>query len=117
MAYRALQTDPFLPEAHAELAAVAVFLDYDWAAAGHHFQLATVREPIPPNVSPLYGFFYLLPLGRVEDALQELTRALKEDPLNLECRAQFAAVLWAMERHGEASDQFRQLLEIDENFC
>jgi TolB-like protein/Tfp pilus assembly protein PilF len=115
-AYRALQIDPFLPDAHAELAAVAVFLDYDWAAAGHHFQLATVRGPIPPNVSHLYGFFYLLPLGRVEDALQELTRALKEDPLNLECRAQFAAVLWAMERHGEASEQFRQLLEIDENF-
>jgi TolB-like protein len=30
--------------AHAELAAVAVFLDYDWAAADTHFQLATVRN-------------------------------------------------------------------------
>ncbi len=115
-AYRALQSDPFLPDAHAELAAVAVFLDYDWEAAGHHFQLAMVRGPIPPKVSHLYGFFYLLPLGRVEDARQELSRALSQDPLNLECRTQFGAVLWAMGRHGEACEQFRQVLEIDEKF-
>jgi hypothetical protein len=65
-AYQVLKLDPLLPEAHANFAAVAVFLDYNWTAAGHQLQLATAREPIPPNVSHLYGFFYLLPRDRIK---------------------------------------------------
>ena len=50
---RALLIDPTLPEAHSELAAVAIFLDYDWAQAGHHFRLAMARDPIPATVRQL----------------------------------------------------------------
>jgi TolB-like protein/tRNA A-37 threonylcarbamoyl transferase component Bud32 len=115
-AQRALEIDPALPEAHAELAAVAVFLDYDWEMAGHHFRLAMAHNPIPAAVSHLYGFYYLMPLGRIREAIAELERSLTEDPLNTMCRTQLAVLHWEAGAHDEASAQFRQVLELDENF-
>jgi serine/threonine-protein kinase len=115
-AQQALRIDPFLPEAHAGLASVATFLDYNWAEAGREYQLAMTRAPVPPTVSHYYGFYYLVPLGRIREAAKELERALKEDPLNLQCQTQLAICLWTDGRHQEASRQFRQVLELDENF-
>ena len=115
-AQRALAIDPLLPEAHAELATAAVFLDYDWEAAERHFQLAMTHDPIPATVSHSYGFFYLLPLGRVSEATEELERALKEDPLNVLCRTQLAVCHWTQGRNEQADREFRQALELDENF-
>jgi serine/threonine-protein kinase len=115
-AQRALEIDPSLAEAHAELAAVAIFLDYDWAEAGRWFQLAMARDPVPAIVSHLYGFFYLLPQGRVREATEALERALREDPLNLQCRTQLAVCYWTEGRIEEACRQFRQALELDENY-
>lgn len=112
----ALEIDPSLSEAHGELAAVALFLDYDWEKAGQHFRLAMAHDPIPPTVSHLYGFYYLMPLGRNQEAISELERALKEDPLNTMCRTQLAVLHWNADRHDEASEQFRQALELDEHF-
>jgi serine/threonine-protein kinase len=115
-AQRALESDPGLPEAHAELAAVALFLDYDWETAERHFRLAMAHDPIPAAVSHLYGFYYLMPLGRIREAIAELKRSLTEDPLNTLCGTQLAVLYWQAGRHEEASAQFRQVLELDENF-
>lgn len=112
-AQKALILDPELPEAHAELATVAVFLEHDWEEGERQFQLARARAPIPPGVSHSYGIYYLLPLGRIAAAVEELECALKEDPLNVLCRTQLAVCLWAGGRLEEASRQFRQALEVD----
>ena len=114
--HEALKIDPSLPEAHAALGCVAAFLDYDWTEAGRQFRLAMAHDPIPPSVSHFFGFFYLLPLGRIREATKELERALKEDPLNVACRTQLAVCYWTAGRNEEASKQFRQALELDENF-
>ena len=74
------------------------------------------NEPIPAVVSHLYGFFYLLPQGLVREATAELERALKTDPLNVECATQLAVCYWSAERKEEALRQFRQAMELDENF-
>jgi tetratricopeptide (TPR) repeat protein len=95
---------------------VAVFLDHDWEEAGRQFHAAMARDPVPPSVSHYYGFFYLLPLGRAQEASEALERALKEDPLNVLCRTQLAVCYWTLGRHDEASRQFRQALDLNENF-
>jgi len=115
-AQHALEIDPTLPEAHAHLAAVALFLDYDWPTAGHHFQLAMAHDPIPSDVNHLYGFFYLMPLGRLTDASLEMERSLKADPLNLECLTHYAVVLWAMGRDEEAGKHLTEVLQLEESF-
>src|SRR5262249_52530944 len=114
-AQRALDIDPSLPEAHAELAAVAIFLDYDWTRAGHHFGMAMARDPVPSTVTHWYGFFYLMPLGRITEAIHELERSLKEDPLNPVCGIQLGVLNWSAGRYGEASRQFRHAQELDAN--
>jgi tetratricopeptide (TPR) repeat protein len=59
---------------------------------------------------------YLLPVGRLEDAIQEHERALKEDPLNLVGRYQLAYCLQIVGRDEQATTEFRQALDLDENF-
>jgi serine/threonine-protein kinase len=115
-AQRALDIDPFLPEAHAELAAVAIFLDYDWVLAEHHFRLAMARNPVPATVRHWYGFFYLMPLGRIIEAIDELQLSLRDDPLNVMCRTQLGVLNWTAGRHEESDDQFRRAQQLDERF-
>ena len=72
--------------------------------------------PVPPEVSHFYGYFYLLPLGHIREATAELQRALKQDPLNLYFRTQLGICYSTAGKKEEASRQFRQTLELDENF-
>jgi serine/threonine-protein kinase len=115
-AQRALDLDPSIPEAHAVLGAVAASYDYDWTEAGRRFRLAMARDPIPSDVRRMYGIYYLMPMGRPQDAAEDLQRLVKEDPLNLWLRMVLAACLQAAGRDEEAVMQYRQLLELDQNY-
>jgi serine/threonine-protein kinase len=115
-AQRALEIDPGLPQAHAELALIAILLDYDWPQAGHHFRMAMARDPVPSTVTHWHGFFYLMPLGRITEAIDELERSLMEDPLNLVCGTQLAVLNWTAGRYEEASRRFRQAQQLDASF-
>jgi tetratricopeptide (TPR) repeat protein len=57
-----------------------------------------------------------MPLGRMQDAIWEMERSLKDDPLNLECLSQYGSLLWAVGKNEEALRCFNQALELDENF-
>ena len=91
-AQKALRIDPSLPLAHALLGAVAAVYDYDWVQAERLFRLATRGDSVPPSVR-FTSMFYLLPIGRSQDAVVEYERALDEDPLNLVGRFQYAFCL------------------------
>src|SRR5262249_344902 len=58
---------------------------------------------------------YLTPLGRITEAIHELDRSLKEDPLNPVCGIQLGVLNWSAGRYGEASRQFRHAQELDAN--
>jgi hypothetical protein len=45
-----------------------------------------------------------------------LELALEQDPLNVECATQLAVCYWSVESNEEALRQFRQAMELDENF-
>ena len=115
-AKRALDIDPALPEAHGMLGVVAGFYDLDWKEAERRFRLAMARDPVPAHVRELYGFFYLTASGRPREAVEELERALKQDPLALLVRFRLAFCLLVAGRDLEAEAEFRQALELDENF-
>jgi serine/threonine-protein kinase len=114
-ARRALAIDPSQSEAHVLLSAVAALYDYDWKEAERLFLLARTAEAISPTVR-IVSMFYLLPVGRIEDAIQEHERALKEDPLNLVGRYQLGACLQIAGKDEQATAEFRQALDLDENF-
>jgi tetratricopeptide (TPR) repeat protein len=113
-ARKALEIDPSLSHGHAMLGLVAAMYDYDWREAAERFRHAMAADPIPPEVRRFYALYYLLPLGRAEEAIVECRAALLEDPLDLLTRVRFAQCLQAAGRFDEAVSELRRVLELDE---
>jgi serine/threonine-protein kinase len=111
----ALRVDPSLPEAHAILG-VCDGIDYEWTEAERRWRLAMAREPISRDIRFWYGNHYLLPIGRVEEAVEAMTWGLELDPLNLLYRHHLALGLRHAGRLADAEAELRKVLEIDENF-
>jgi serine/threonine-protein kinase len=114
-ARKALEIDPSLPEAQAMLGIVAAVFDYDWKESGRRFAMAMARDPVPRQVRGWYGVFYLWPIGRIQEAVEELERAYKEDPLDAVCRSTLAIGLLALRRYEDANREIRKNLELDES--
>jgi serine/threonine protein kinase len=114
-ARKALELDYQLPEAHAMLGVVAAVYDYDWRDAEQLFGVAMAHDPVAPQVHGYFGYFYLLPMGRPEDAVEEIRRALMGDPLNLMARVLLGDALRAAGRIEGSSAEYRRVLELDEN--
>lgn len=116
LAERALQLDPDLPEAHGMLGIVAGTYDLDWIEAERRFRLATAREPVPWHLRMWHCYFYLFPVGRAEEALQEAERALEDDPLSQITSFALAAVSDGLGLEGKAWAAYARMLELDPRF-
>jgi len=115
-AHQALSLDPSLPEAHAILGQLAALNDYDWSEAEREFRLAMARQPVPARVRWYYAHTFLLSIGRLREAMEEIQRALEDDPIFGLYRFSLALCLHAAGKLDEANTAFRQVLELDENF-
>jgi tetratricopeptide (TPR) repeat protein len=111
----ALRVDPSLPEAHA-LLGVCDGIDYEWNAAELRWRLAMAREPVSRDVRFWYGNHFLLPIGRVAEAVEAMTWGLELDPLNLLYRHHLALGLRHAGKPEDAEAELRKVLEVDENF-
>ena len=112
----ALRIDASLPEAHAILG-VCDGIDYEWNEAERRWRLAMAREPISRDIRFWYGNHYLLPIGRVEEAIEAMTWGLELDPLNLLYRHHLALGLRHADRLEEAESELQKVLDIDANFA
>ena len=74
------------------------------------------REPVSRDVRFWYGNHYLLPIGRVAEAVEAMTWGLELDPLNLLYRHHLAVGLRHAGRLEDAEVELRKVLEIDGNF-
>jgi eukaryotic-like serine/threonine-protein kinase len=112
-ARKALDIDPSLPDAHAVLATVAALFDLDAVEAERRFDLANSHEAASPATRILHAFYYLLPRGRAPEAVKELEQGLREDPLNGTLHRVLGICLRATGRTAEASQAFREAMELD----
>ncbi|HJQ24180.1 MAG TPA: winged helix-turn-helix domain-containing protein [Blastocatellia bacterium] len=80
MAERALALDEQLAEAHASLARVRYFYEWDYAAAEREFRRALELNPGLADAHLWYGE-YLALMGRFDEALAEMKQAAQLDPL------------------------------------
>jgi eukaryotic-like serine/threonine-protein kinase len=115
-ALKALEIDLSLPEAHAILGAVAAEYDYDWKAAGREFGLAVLHETASPMVRFLYSF-YLVGTGRSGEAIQQMERALKDDPVSAYSCFALSMCRFIAGQYEEAIAGFLQAQELDGNFA
>ena len=96
-ALEALEIDPELAEPHALLGLLAATVVYDWPESASRLQLAMSHEPVTSYVRWFHGL-YLMQIGRLHEAVDEMERMLHEDPLHVLCRSQLSGCLYALGR-------------------
>jgi len=115
-AEKALAIDPANSDAHSVLAMMAAVFEYDWRAAETHFRKAMAAAPVPPLVRYRYAQFYLLPLGRFADAIEQSRLALETDPLSMILYQGMAYSMYYARRYQESIEYARRAMEIDANY-
>jgi TolB-like protein/Tfp pilus assembly protein PilF len=112
-AVRALELDSTLAETHALLGQYHKQLDFNWPEVEREMALALRLNPSSPLVRVRYAANLLMPQGRIEEAVQELERALELDPLSTVTHTFLAVVLMLSRQYERARDQARLLLELE----
>jgi hypothetical protein len=113
---KAVELDDALAEAHSALATVKSLYDWDWPGAEREFRRAIELNPGYPTAHYFYGFGYLVPMGRLEEAMAELKKAIALDPFSPIVITNLGFTLYLARRYDDAIAQYRRVLEIDSNF-
>jgi TolB-like protein/Flp pilus assembly protein TadD len=113
LAERALDLDPHHGEAQATVAILVGWMNRDWSEGERHFRRALELAPASARVHELYGLGSLLAMGRLEEALSELDRAVELDPLSALYAGNRGRVLTCSRRFVEAEETCRRGLALD----
>jgi adenylate cyclase len=104
-----------LPEAYTVLGLIKIEYYYDWAAAESAFQRAIELDPGAAMPHWLYGASYLSAIGKHDESIAELTRALELDPLSIMINADFGYSYHNKREYDKAVEQWQKTLELDPN--
>jgi len=116
-ATKALVLEPRLAEAHAALGLVLSHYEFDFEGARREFLKAIELNPNYSNGRLFYAGAYLTPMGRHQDAIVEMTRALQLDPLSTPLNNMMAETyVWAGD-YANAVRQFERTIELDPTFA
>jgi TolB-like protein/tetratricopeptide (TPR) repeat protein len=115
-AIKAVELNDSLPEAHNALAFAQHSFDWDWAGAEQTYQRAIGLNPNFATARHWHGF-YLGMLGRMDEAIAEIRRAQKLNPLSLIIRTHLGLMLHRGRRYDEAIEQLGQTLEMEPDFA
>lgn len=109
-ALKALEIDDALSEAHASYAYIA-FHSWNWREADKEFKKAIALNPNNDTALRWYSI-YLGAMGRIEEALELVDKALKLDPLSSHTRTQVARLLYYARQYDRAVEQCDEAIEL-----
>jgi TolB-like protein/DNA-binding winged helix-turn-helix (wHTH) protein/Flp pilus assembly protein TadD len=114
-AQKALEIDPELGEARTVLAATKFYYEWDWAAAETEFRQAL---ELSPSYAPGHQYYgeYLEQMGRHKEAIGEIERAQKCDPLSPILPAMEGWAFFAAHDYDRAIASLRKAIDMDPNF-
>ena len=113
-AMKALELDDAIAEAHAALAYVLFFADFDWEGAEREFKRAIELNPNSALSHDRYSEC-LKTRQRFVESLAEARKAQDLDPLSPEIVSQLGAVYLFARRYDEAIAQYQKALELNPN--
>ncbi len=113
--FKALEIDDTLAETHASLGICNLYYDWDWPAAKGRFKRAIELNPGYATAHHWYAI-YLSSMGRVEEAIAEMKRAQRLDPLSLIINAATGWMFYLARQYKQAIEECRKALELDPDF-
>ncbi len=114
-ALRALELDPRLAEARAALGTIKFRYDWDWDGAERELRRAVADGPDYGHGHHDYAW-YLVAVGRFDEALAEMRIARDLDPLSPVANADVGWVYLRARRYDEAIAQMERTLELEPEF-
>ncbi len=111
-AFKAIELDPQLADAHAMLAQLLMIYDWAWVTAEQEFRRAIELDPNGVYAHVYYAAL-LTGLGRMPEAISEGQRALTLDPLSATVESDYGRVLFRARRYEEAIRHLQRSIELD----
>jgi len=108
----ALELDESLAEAHAAIAYIRAYYEWDWHVAEQEFKRALELRPSYADAYFSYSRF-LASRGRLDEAIGQIGRAMELDPLSLPLQANRALLNYFAGRYDTARTELADILKID----
>jgi len=113
-ALRAIALDSTLSEAYVSLSGILMHHEWSWPATEHALQRAVALDPNNAMAHQWHGY-YLSAVGRFDESIAEMRRALDLDPLSPNKLNSLAANLYRAGQYDEALRYFQQVPDPDFN--
>ncbi|MGQ0541601.1 MAG: tetratricopeptide repeat protein [Blastocatellia bacterium] len=111
----ALKLNPDLSNARTSLALIQFVSDRDWPAAEESLQRAIELNPNNADAFLRYGYF-LINVGRFDDALEKLSKARELNPLSSITQTNIGLAYLSARRYKEAIDQLEKVAAENPKF-
>jgi eukaryotic-like serine/threonine-protein kinase len=115
-ALAALKLDSTLAAPFAALGDVNAMYEWDWTVAERNFRRSLALDPNNANTHHWYNEDYLVPVGRLSEAVAEARRARELDPLSVLINGVYGQTLYRAGRLEEAAAHLRDLQAMDPGF-
>lgn len=116
-AMRAISLDDSLAEGHTILGFIKAHFEFDWAGAEREYRRGLELSPNDANAHLFYSNSYLSPLGRHEEAIAEMKKAIELDPFSPVTQSFLGRTyLWA-KRYEDARTQFAKCADMFPGFA
>jgi non-specific serine/threonine protein kinase len=119
-ALEALRLDDTIADAHSALGTVLGSGEFDWPGAEREFQraleLSLSSAVVRYDYAWCYAMWFLYPLGRVEQALAEMRRAVELDPLDPFYNTLVGLLVHSMRQFEPAIKQLQHAIDLDPTF-
>jgi tetratricopeptide (TPR) repeat protein len=112
---KALELDEDFAEGHALLGRICFEYDWDWARTDREYRRALELNANLPGAYEGYALF-LQAMGRHQEALAAVHRAVELDPLSAWYISEEGRVLYRARRYGDAITRYQRALELDPAF-
>ena len=113
-ALKAIELDPTLAAAYAQLAELAFTAEWNWPEAERNYLQAIRLDPNDAEIHSSYAIF-LVAMGRREQAIAEMKKAEEIDPVSEITNMLGAYVLYFAHQYDQALDQGKKTLELYPN--
>ena len=113
----AVMLDANSAEAHTSLAHVKSTQDWDWAGAEREFQRAISLDPRGTTSHHWYAMSCLAPLGRLDEALDEMSVAQALDPVSSIVARDLAVIHFYRRDFETALEQCDHTIELNPHFA